>query len=183
MTWPPPSSARPHHAGPGVDVEPAGDDELRRRGRQPAANLGHDVERPQVVADTDDQARRGDRLRQPGRAVRVGGGQRLLDQERDARRDQAFADRHGPVRRHGHPDRRRVVRPGQHRVDVVVRACHPSARRPRRRSCVAPRRPRPARSGRAARAPRGGSRLIQPPPTSPTRTVTQPSLPKMLSSR
>ena len=38
MTWPPPSSVRPHHAGAGVEIEPAGDEHLgggRPGGRGP----------------------------------------------------------------------------------------------------------------------------------------------------
>ena len=56
MTWPPPWSARPHQAGPGVASSQRATTSCGGRPGEPLADLGHDVERAEVVADADDEA-------------------------------------------------------------------------------------------------------------------------------
>ena len=108
-------------------IEPARDHELGRRPVEPLADLGQDVEGAEVVADGDDEPGALDRGRQPGRAGRIAGRERLLGQERDPGLDQPLADRHRPIRRHRHVDDIRL-RLGQHRVDVVVARPAPAGR-------------------------------------------------------
>ncbi len=90
------------------------------------------IEGAQVVADRDDQAGSLDGGRQPDRAGRVVGGQRLLGQERDAELDQPLADGHRPVRRNAHVD---DVGPGRlhHSVEVIEGRAAPRAGQGRRR--------------------------------------------------
>ena len=85
-------------------IQPARDDQTRRIGGQTLADLGHDVERAEVVADGDDEAGPVDRVGQPRRTVAIGGGERLLDEERDPALDQPFQDGHRAMWRHGHVD-------------------------------------------------------------------------------
>ena len=134
---------------------------------------GEQVEPAPVVADRDDQPGTLDRRCEPHRTVRIGGGQRLLDEERDAALDEPLADRHGTVRRHAHPD---DVGAGivEHRVDVRVRAPAP------RPGCLGRRieRPRyhPDQLGPLAAVP-GRPRCvcaIQPVPTIPSRSRDPP---------
>ena len=185
MTWPPPSSARPHQAGPGVESSQRATTSCAGALGEPSPDLGQDVERPQVVADGDDEPALLDRVRQAGRPVaRRVGGQRLLGQERD-RRPRPAARRSPPPDAAARPRRRH---PGlalaEHRVDVVVARPAPARRRPHRRS-RAVRATTPTSSVRPSRSSASRwCRLIQPPPTRPSRTQPrQPSLPKMLASR
>ena len=99
-------------------AEPAGHDHPRRPLRQPIAELGHEVQRAEVVADRHDQAGPFDGGGQPGRPGGVVGRQRLLGQERDPPLDQALADRDRPMWRNAHVDGVRTCRL-EHPVEVV----------------------------------------------------------------
>ena len=161
-------------------IQPARDDQARRIGGQTLADLGHDVERAEVVADGDDEAGPVDRVGQPRRTVGIGGGERLLDEERDPALDQALAHGHRAMWRHRHVD---DLGCGlvEHAVDLVEA------------------RPAPSRDDRVARLAMPGHDADQPGATEPTERLEvlaadpaaadqpqpegHPSVPKMPASR
>ena len=170
MTWPPPSSARPHQAGPGVESSQrattscGGAPSSQSRGPRPGCRApggGSRRRRRARPARSPPPAGPDRRASAAASGFSVRNGMPACDQP--------LADRHRPVRRHGDVDDV-GLRLGEHRVDVVVARAAPAGGDRVGRSRVV-RATTPTSSVRPSRSSASRwSRLIQPPPTSPSRT-------------
>ena len=159
MTWPPPSSTRPHQSGAGVESSQRATNELGGAVGEPSPDLGQDVERRASDSRPRRRAQPLDRLGEPDRAVRVAAASGFSIEERDAALDQPLA--RSPRSRCGgtaHVDDVRTLRRRASASTSSDARSAPSAGTASARRRGGPRDdPDQLASARAARAPRGAS--------------------------
>ena len=171
-TWPPPWSTRLHQGGAGVASSQWATISAGGRSASRPSDLGQDVERPQVIADRDDEPGSLDGRREPDGTRTVAGSQRFLGQERDAARHEVARrwpprDTAGRTRRPrpAPPRRASPLRPGRRR--------RPSGAWSPRRPDRSRTRRRRARSARAGSSASRWRPAIQPAPITPSRRVNR----------